>query len=251
MFINSYKPPKPIIGSDTEPPESYDLNCNIAVPQRLETDRVLVVPFIPSLHAKAYYESWSLDLENYLALSTPTYQSFLDFIENILRRSANAVAFAVIDKTKPADPRGNIPGRFAGLYGYTSISPQNLALEIGPAVTLPEFQRTFVTSHAVGLLLKYALDVPKEDGTGGLGFRRVVWSANPDNMASVTAAERMGFKREGVTRYSWVLPDGRPGKAVDSKRGANNGRDSVILSFCWDDWENGGRELVESRISRV
>ncbi|KAF9050420.1 acyl-CoA N-acyltransferase [Panaeolus papilionaceus] len=250
-FQNLYIAPAPVIGNDTEPEESYNINCNIPIPARLESDRVLLVPFIPSLHAKAYYDSWTPDLEKYLPLSTPTYQSFLDFIENILRRAPDVIPFAVIDKTKPAEPGSKIPGRLAGLFGYVHISPNNLSLEIGPAITLPAFQRTFVTSNAIALLLKYALDLPNEDGTGGLGFRRVVWCANPANTPSVTVAERMGFKKEGVMRYMWVLPEGQPGKAVDSRRGTRNGRDSVILSLCWDDWESGARELVEKQMNRT
>ncbi|PPQ64833.1 hypothetical protein CVT24_008198 [Panaeolus cyanescens] len=250
-FRNSYKAPEHVPGNDTEPPESYDINCNIPIPSKLETDRVLLVPFVPSLHAKAYYESWTPDVDKYLPISTPTYQSFLDFVENMIKRSPNSVGFAIIDKTRPADPNSKIPGRVAGIIGYLNIVPSNFTLEIGPVIVLPAFQKTFVASNAIGLMLKYALDVPNEEGTGGLGYRRVAWTANPFNVASVNAAEKMGFKREGLIRYSWVLPEGRPGKEVDKRRGERNGRDSVLLSFCWDDWENGGRELVEEKIKRV
>lgn len=250
-FRNSYVPPGPATGNDAEPPETYDLNCNIPIPEKLETDRVLLVPFIPSIHAKAYYDGWTPDVDKYLPLSTPTYQSFLDFIEGMIRRSPNSVAFAIIDKTKPADQNSKIPGRIAGLIGYLNIVPSNFTLEIGPVIVLPAFQRSFVASNAIGLMLRYALEIPKEDGTGSLAYRRVAWTANPFNVASVNAAERIGFKKEGLIRYSWALPKGRPGKEVDKRRGPNTGRDSVLLSFCWDDWENGGRELVEERIKRV
>ena len=78
--------------------------------------------------------------------------------------------------------------------------------------------------------------------------RRVVWQANPLNVASVRAAERLGFRKEGVLRWTWPLPPGRngheprEGDPVKEKKG----RDSVYLSVCCDDWESGARERVEA-----
>ena len=79
-----------------------------------------------------------------------------------------------------------------------NASMMNLSVEIG-YVILPAFQRTFVTTNAIGTLLKICLDVPSE---GGIGFRRVVWTA--DNDASLKTAERMGFKYEGWMWWTWA-----------------------------------------------
>ena len=60
------------------------------------------------------------------------------------------------------------------------------------------------------------------------------------------------MKREGILRWSYVLPremapfgkEGREGDAGDGKPG----RDSVMLSMCWDDWEAGMRDKVQALI---
>lgn len=252
-FINSYKPPVP----ESDPKEDsvedpYDLNANIPVPPLLATDRLQLVPFIPSIHAQPFYAAFSADpaLARYLPGDWPTFAAFLAFVETGFHRDPSGALFAIIDTTAPpaADHTWRIPGRVAGVIGWLHASPANLSLEIGPVIVLTAFQRSFVATHAVGLLLRYALDLP---AAGGLGFRRVVWSASPFNEKSIAAAEKMGFRKESVMRWAWVLPVGKEGKPAPEERGEGNGRDSVLLSLCWDDWVGGVRELVTKRMERV
>jgi hypothetical protein len=57
---------------------------------------------------------------------------------------------------------------------------------------------------------------------------------------------------EGTIRWSWILPEGKEGKK--SREGdphLGNGRDSVLLAVCWDDWEGGVRERVDQVMQRV
>lgn len=163
--------------------------------------------------------------------------------------------FAVYDKTRcSADTTGIDEGlgALAGLIGLVKTSMMNLSTEIGPVLILPSFQRTHVTSNAIGLMLRYILDPPSQ---AGLGLRRVVWQANSNNLPSIKAAERLGFKHEGVARWAFVLPEGKrignglERRTEDPKR-KNLGRDSVMLSICWDEWEDGGRRLVDTVIAR-
>ena len=111
---------------------------------------------------------------------------------------------------------------------------------------IPPFQRTLVGTHANGLLMKYALTPAKE---GGLGLRRLQWCANADNKKSVGAAQRLGFKMEGILRWHRVLPEGKPGPwaEVDEK---GPGRHTAFLSLCWDDWRNGDKEHVRTLMER-
>ena len=114
------------------------------------------------------------------------------------------------------------------------------------------FQRTYVTSNAVGLLLRYCLEIPAK---GGLGLRRVQWKANPLNKASIKTATRMGFKEEGVLRWFFPLHDekkvghGRPLREVDPLPN-KPGRDSALLAITCEDWEAGGRESVQALVDR-
>jgi len=177
----------------------------------------------------------------------PTLDSFLEFTERFIREDPGSVLFVIIDKTKPRQ-NSEIPGRIAGLIGWLHASTHTLSAEIGPVIILPEFQRTFVSSNATGLLLKYLLDLPSD---GGLGFRRIVWCANPFNQASIAAAKKLGFVEEGVMRWTWVLSAGKEGKPVDGRRKEGNGRDSTVLSITWEDWEGGVRETLQKRMDRV
>lgn len=73
-------------------------------------------------------------------------------------------------------------------------------------------------------------------------MRRVQWVGNPENIATIKVAKKMGLRDEGTMRWTFVLPPGRPGKSRDGD--IRPGRDSTMLSICWDDWEATGREHV-------
>lgn len=251
MHTNLYKPPAPDATADGSFAEPYDLNSSIPVPPLLETERVQLVPFTPALHAELFADELAKDaavVSRYLPVSWSGLSDVLHFVETVSRRDPAATLFAIIDKTKPSADARVPAGRIAGVIGWVHASVQNRALEFAPVVVLPAFQRTFISANAIGLLLKYVLDAP---AAGGLGFRRVAWSANPLNVGSVGAAEKMGFVKEGVMRWSWVLPAGKEGNAVDEERGEGNGRDSVVLSLCWDRWIAGARDVVVARMARV
>lgn len=226
--------------------EGYSANFNIPLPPSIETRRVKLTLFIPTIHGEAFFSAFNAtpELSRYIPLSFPTYAHWLDFVENYIHPDQGCVLFAIIDKTRPQEVKDSL----AGVIGLLNCVPNNMSVEIGPVIILPAFQRTFVSSNAIGAILKYILDVPSE---GGLGFRRIAWTANPDNAASVKAAERMGLKKEGVVRWSWCLPSDKVGKKSGKERGDAPGRDSVLLAICWDDWENGAKEQVEKLIERI
>ncbi|KAL8946390.1 MAG: hypothetical protein Q9183_007912 [Haloplaca sp. 2 TL-2023] len=163
--------------------------------------------------------------------------------------------YAVIDKTKPTSCPTNDPeGALTGVIGHLNSNVEHKSAEIGFVITLPAFQRTHVTSNAIGLLLHYALDTPEQ---GGLGLRRVQWQANSVNELSRKVAERMGFEFEGVMRWHKIFKDGVANGKVGNGRGTPKGaeegdlgRDTAIYGLCWDDWVDGGREKVEGVMGR-
>lgn len=242
-FVNNYKPSQP---ASSAPPGPYDINFNLPLPPTLETDRIKLIPLIPSIHVEPYFAASQVDptFARYLPISFPNLASFHFFAE-FIRTDPTSVLFIIIDKTK-SNYDENLRESIAGIIGLLHASPQNLSVDIGPVIILPGFQRTFVSSNAIGALLRYCLNLPSD---GGIGFRRVSWTANPDNTASIRAAERMGLKQEGTLRWTWVLPLDKEGKQANG-RGEGPGRDSVLLSVCWDDWEGGVREHVDKLINR-
>jgi RimJ/RimL family protein N-acetyltransferase len=155
--------------------------------------------------------------------------------------------FVAYDKSK-----GDL--EMAGLFGYINTSEKNMATEIGPAMVFKKFRRTHVASNATGLLLHYALDLPKD---GGLGLRRVAWATSERNEASMRLAQKVGFQKEGLMRWTMTVPpekmaasNGKKGRDGDPRADLGS-RNTVILSVCWDDWENGGRELCSNVMNRL
>ncbi|KAI0294617.1 acyl-CoA N-acyltransferase [Multifurca ochricompacta] len=214
----------------------------------LESERVKLTPFIPSEHAKEYAERAKAnpELHRWYPFNLSNLDAILTTVELRIRRDPTGVLFTIIDKA-----RGN---SVAGLIGLINASPTNLSVEFAWVLVFPEFQRTYVTSNAVGLLLQYCLELPTASPKPGLGLRRVQWTTHTLNEASYNAAKRMGLKEEGVLRWTLVLPEGKEGHGIPIREGdpriCNPGQDSIMLSFCADDWENGGREEVKKLIDR-
>ncbi|KAI0738251.1 acyl-CoA N-acyltransferase [Daedaleopsis nitida] len=265
-YVNNYVPPDspgtgnpfiPRILPDSElyGPSPYDINFSYPIhKQTLESDRLKLTPFIPSVHVETYWkhvQGNALELFRYYPFLISTLPEMLSAIELSLRRHPHTILFAVIDKTRPDPAHPDWAGSLAGIVALDDTAPQKLSTEIGFVLVFREFHRTHVAKNMVGLLLRYALNLPSAP-LPGLGFRRVSWGAHPENAASIGLAKRMGFKQEGLLRWTWVLSDalspagkkGRKGDAFEDR----SGRDSVVLSVCWDEWEAGTAELVETAI---
>jgi RimJ/RimL family protein N-acetyltransferase len=226
----------------------------------LESERVKLTPFIPSLHAKAYAEQIAAhpELHRYFPFNPSTLDEILTEIELRVRRDPTWILFAIIDKA-----RGAAGGTFVGTIGLIRASPADLCAEMAWTIVFPEFQRTYVTSNAVGVLLKYCFELPRNNNDPtvalarqlGLGLRRVQWTADANNRPSHATARRMGFEEEGVLRWAYVIPEGFEGNGRPLRDGdrlsSKPGRDSLVFSLCADDWEGGGREHVQRMIDRT
>lgn len=246
--------------SATSEHQAYDQNFCFPVPEALESDRVKLVPFVPSVHSKAYADLSSTyrEVYRYIPLGAFWDQAALDtYIEQSFRVEPGWILFAIFDKTKPSETFG-ADGSLAGIIGYINTDPKHLSTEIGAVILFPPFQRTHVASNATGLLLQYALNRPSE---GGLGLRRVAWRANALNKGSINLAQRLKFQVEGVLRWNRALP---AHLANDQDRMANReslreedpkpdcvGRDTALLGLCWDDWESGAKENVATVMART
>jgi len=221
----------------------------------------------PAQHADLFFQGSSSHPELYQHLPFGPFPSATAFVEQLvqgrIQPNPGCTLYAIIDKTRTrprAHDRTNaLPPSdidFAGTIGYLNGSPTHLSVEIGFIIILPPFQRTHVTTNAMGLLLRYAFDLPTASPPG-LGLRRVQWQSSEKNEASIRVAERMGFKREGLLRWDrvYVGGKGKVGNGEDVRAGDpmpdTLGRHTVLLATCWDDWENGGREQVTRLMNGV
>ena len=234
-YTNSYKAPDvAALLPGYYGPDPYDINWIMPLHEAtLESERVKLTPFIPSLHAKKYAEQIAAhpELHRYFPFNPSALDEILTTIELRARRDPTWILFAIIDKMHGG-------GTYAGLIGLVNASPANLSVEIAWVLVFPERQRTYVTSNAIGILLQYCLELPRHPERPGLGMRRVVWTAHGENGASQAAAKRMGFKEEGVKRWAYVMPEGMEGNGIALRDGdPEPGRHSVVFSVCGDDWD--------------
>lgn len=259
-YTNSYIAPEqsPIPEAELYGPDPYDINFVFPIHvESLETERVKLVPFVPRVHAQAYWDAATRDdpthaLWRYYPTLWRTLPDFLAWLESNVRRNPANTYFAVLDKTKPSAEFGN-GGSLAGVFGLFHCSDAHQTAEIAWIAVLPAFQRTHVASNAVGVLLKHCLEL-ETASPPGLGLRRVQWSCHTRNVQSARIAERMGFKREGMFRFQYVLQEelAKDGEkpSEDRKWPEKYGRNTLVLAVCWDDWEGGIRDLVQKSIDR-
>ncbi len=88
-------------------------------------------------------------------------------------------------------------GRAEGWLSLCDIYPDDAAIEIGSIWFSPRMQRSRATTEAVFLLMRHALD--------DLGYQRMVWRCTATNAASMRAAERYGFRGEGIWRHAAII----------------------------------------------
>jgi RimJ/RimL family protein N-acetyltransferase len=102
----------------------------------------------------------------------------------------------------------------AGIASYLRITPEHGVIEIGHIWFGAELRRSAAATEAIFLLAREAFDK--------LGYRRLEWKCNALNEASRRAAERFGFRFEGVFRKHQVV------------KGRN--RDTAWYAITDDEW---------------
>lgn len=154
----------------------------------LEGARVRVEPLAPDRHAADLFAANNLDESGagwtYL-LSGPfaTLEDYREWMRTTCMDD-DPLFFAYIDRAteKPV-----------GLGSYLRIMPGAASIEVGHLRFSPKLQRTPLSTEAMYLMMKHAFD---------LGYRRYEWKCDALNAPSRNAAERYGFKFEGIFRQA-------------------------------------------------
>lgn len=197
-------------------------------------------------------------------------ESYLAWYNPAIKQNPANVIFAILLKAGVITRRNQQDGSietinveedtFAGTSGLTDASAFDSRVEIGFAMVLPQFQRTFVNSDACCLLLKHLLDPVSG---GDLGLRRIQWQANSNNKPSISAAQRLGFTLEGIMRWHRSCTENKKCQSEEDGERAvglpqvdlagmrlGPSRHSAMLAFCWDDWLDGGRQRIVGLLKR-
>ncbi|MCM2546290.1 GNAT family N-acetyltransferase [Burkholderia glumae] len=102
-------------------------------------------------------------------------------------RSTDPRHYAVLDRAT---------GRAVGTLALMRQDAAHGVIEVGSVTFSPDLQRTPLSTEAHYLLMAYAFDT--------LGYRRYEWKCDSLNAPSRRAAERLGFRFEGVFRQAIV-----------------------------------------------
>jgi RimJ/RimL family protein N-acetyltransferase len=209
--------------------------------------------FQPDKHVTASVEKFNASPEIFEHIPFPVINNNEDFMREFYKHIVDTpeeCLYAIFDKLVGTNDR-NRYNNYAGIICLSHTNPTNAFTEIG-VIIFPKFQRTHVTTNAIGLVLLWTLDPPS---SGGLGLRRVEWRTNAKNSASRRTALRMGFEFEGIARWDCVFPGGKSALPVDElqKRNGTNGelpgRHTAIYSIVWDEWDKK-RSILTANMDR-
>jgi RimJ/RimL family protein N-acetyltransferase len=149
-------------------------------------------PLSAAKHGDGLYEASSVAdvggrfawLPDYPPETRADFQPWLDRVE----ASEDPLFFTVIDKAS---------GKVAGRQTLMRIDAAYGVIEIGNIYWGPLISRKPAATEAQFLFMKYIFD--------DLGYRRYEWKCNNRNEPSKRAAERFGFKFEGIFRQHLVV----------------------------------------------
>lgn len=105
-------------------------------------------------------------------------------------------------------------GRAVGVASYMRIEPAVGVIEVGGINYAPPLQRKPAATEAMYLMMRRAFDE--------LGYRRYEWKCDTLNAPSRAAAERLGFRFEGIFRQATVYK--------------NRNRDTAWFSIIDGEW---------------
>jgi RimJ/RimL family protein N-acetyltransferase len=118
--------------------------------------------------------------------------------------------------------------RSVGWASYLRIDPEMGSIEVGHIAYSPTLQRTAAATEAMYLMMRRVFDE--------LAYRRYEWKCDSLNAPSWNAAERLGFRHEGIHRQALV------------RYGRN--RDNAWFSILDSEWP-GIREALEHWLDPV
>ena len=162
-------------------------------------------------HSISLYKNFSLDKKNIIWNYLPygpfkSYGSFKKWLKSFCLNK-DPFFYAIYSKKH---------NQYCGMASYLRITPEHGSIEVGHINYSPILQNTTEGTETMYLMMKNAFEV--------LGNRRYEWKCNNLNSASKYAAERLGFKFEGIFRQMFIF------------KGRN--RDTAWYSIIDKEWPN-------------
>ncbi len=150
-----------------------------------------IEPLDPGRHAASLFAANAADKEGriwtYLPYgpfaSAEAYQAWV----GSSARGEDPLFHAILDRAS---------GRALGVASYLRIDPPVGVIEVGHINYAPALQRRPAATEAMYLLMRRVFDE--------LGYRRYEWKCDALNAPSRAAAERLGFRYEGLFRQATI-----------------------------------------------
>jgi RimJ/RimL family protein N-acetyltransferase len=164
----------------------------VAVPvgEVLRGERVVLRPFDPAADAEPLHAASVDDPTLWTYMPIGPFETSEDMRRTIAAEAeAEGYVFHAIEPLDAGEPLGQA--------AFMRIDQANGSIEIGSIWFAPRLQRTPAATEAIFLLARHVFD--------DLGYRRLEWKCNALNAASRRAAERYGFRFEGVFRKMQVV----------------------------------------------
>jgi RimJ/RimL family protein N-acetyltransferase len=150
-----------------------------------------VEPIDPTRHACALYAAYALDKQgrNWTYLPYGPFAAFEDYRAWLEQdsRGDDPMRHVIIEHRS---------GRAEGVASLMRIDPAAGVIEVGGINYAPPLQRTPAATEAMYLLMRRVFDE--------LGYRRYEWKCDALNAPSRAAAQRLGFRYEGMFRQATV-----------------------------------------------
>jgi RimJ/RimL family protein N-acetyltransferase len=151
----------------------------------------IVEPIDPARHAADLHAAYLLDKEgrNWTYLPYGPFPRFDDYRAWLERACVgdDPLVHTIIQRRN---------GRAAGVASLMRIDPTAGVIEVGGINYAPPLQRTPAATEAMYLLMRRVFDE--------LGYRRYEWKCDALNAPSRAAAQRLGFRYEGMFRQATV-----------------------------------------------
>lgn len=160
--------------------------------QPIEGHGVRVEPIVDARHFDALFAAFSEDREGGIFDHLP-YGPFAD--QAAFHRWTEATYLADNIRFHAIVPSAT--GRAEGVAALMRTDTANGVTEIGHICLAPSLQRSRAASEAFYLIMNRVFDE--------LGYRRLEWKCDDRNQPSKRAAERLGFRYEGLFRQHMIV----------------------------------------------
>ena len=147
---------------------------------QLENDRVLLLPFENQRNEELKEIIFEKEIWNYMGMDMKNENEFEKYLMNTMTDKLNGICYPFLIIDKKSD-------RVAGSTRYGYLNPASQKCEIGWTWYGTEFQGTGLNKACKYELLNFGFDE--------IGFRRIQFSANQENLRSQRAIEKLGAKK--------------------------------------------------------